>query len=195
MEGNSKIRLETERLILRRFELSDADVMHRNLTSDPDVVRFMSYNVCKSIEDTQKHIDQWMEYFSDLPSNSSWCLFAIIHKSSGDLIGTVDFHENDREARTAEIGYQLGRAWWGNGYATEAVCALIDYCFETIGLNRLWADHNSLNIASGKVLLKAGMLHEGTARQCYVRKGRLVDKVSYAILKEDWLARGLPKMT
>ena len=190
----NNVRLETERLILRRFELSDAEAMYQNWASDPEVVRFMCYNVCESVDDTQKHIGQWMEYFNNLPSDSSWYLFSIILKQNGELIGTIDFHENDCEARAAEIGYQLGRAWWGNGYTTEALCALIDYCFDDIGLNRLWADHNSQNIASGRVLLKAGMLYEGTARQCYVRKGQLVDKVSYAILKEDWiLRRRLPR--
>jgi len=188
MSKKDKIKIETERLILRCFEIPDTDAMHRNLTSDPDVARFMCYNVCESIEDTKNHINQWLEYFHKLPDNSSWYIFSIDLKTDGELIGTIDFHENNCEARVAEIGYQLGKAWWGHGYATEALRAVIDYCFKEVGLNRLWADHNALNIASGKVLIKAGMLYEGTARQCYMRKGHLVDKVSYAILKEDWVA-------
>ncbi|MCL1862299.1 MAG: GNAT family N-acetyltransferase [Defluviitaleaceae bacterium] len=180
------VKLETKRLILRPFDIADAESMYRNWASDPDVVRFMCYDVCDSLESTQRHIYQWMEYFNNLPIGSSWCVFAIELKSCGDLIGTIDFHENNCEAHAAEIGYQLGKAWWGNGYATEALSAVIDYCFEEVGLNRLWADHNALNIASGKVLIKAGMLCEGTSRQCYIREGILADKVSYAILKEDW---------
>jgi len=187
-KDNKKVRIETERLVLRCFELSDIGAMYHNWASDPEVVRFMCYDVCESLDDTRRHVDQWLEYFNGLPDGSSWYLFSIELKSSGELIGTIDFYENDREARAAEIGYQIGRAWWGNGYATEALRALIDYCFESVGLKRLWADHNSKNTASGKVLLKAGMLYEGTARQSYVRKGQLVDKVSYAVLKDDWLA-------
>ena len=186
MTRNDDVKLETERLILRQFELSDAESMYRNLAGDSEVTRFMSYDVCESLEAAQAHITQWFDYFYKLEPGSSWGLFAIDLKSSGDLIGTIDFHENNREARTAEIGYQLGKAWWGKGYATEALRSVIKYCFEIVGLNRLWADHNSLNIASGKVLLKAGMLHEGTFRQCYMRKGNLVDKCSYAILAEDY---------
>jgi len=184
------MKIETKRLILRPFELSDAESMHQNLTSDPDVARFMCYEVCESLEAARKHIDQWMEYFNSLPPGSSWGLFSIELKSTGELIGTIDFHENNREARAAEIGCQLGKAWWGNGYATEALRAVIHHCFETVGLNRLWADHDSRNIASGKVLLEAGMLYEGTARQCDVKKGHVVDKVSYAILKEDYSRGG-----
>jgi len=186
MSGRDIARLETERLLLRQFDLSDAEAMYRNWASAPEVVRFLCYDVCESLEATQKHIDQWLEYFNKLTQGSSWCIFSIILKSSNELIGTIDFHENNHEARAAEIGYQLGKAWWGNGYATEALRAIIDYCFNRVGLNRLWADHDSRNIASGKVLLKAGMMYEGTARQCYVRKGHLVDKVSYAVLAEDY---------
>ena len=180
------IRLETERLYLRPFEASDAEAMYRNVVSNPDVARFMCYNVCDSLEATHEHVSQWLAYFGKLPHGSAWCNFAVELKSSGELIGTIDFCENDKDARAAEIGYQFGKAWWGNGYATEALRAVIDHCFQEVGLNRLWADHNALNIASGKVLLKAGMQHEGTFRQCYVRKGEMVDKLSYAILKEDW---------
>ena len=186
MSGNDIIKLETERLILRQFKLSDAEAMHQNITSIPEVVRFMCYDVCDNLDATQKHVNQWFEYFDKLIPGSSWCVFAIILKSSNELIGTIDFHENNREARAAEIGYQIGRTWWGKGYTTEALRIVIDYCFSRIGLNRLWADYDSRNVASGKVLLKAGMLYEGTARQCYVRKGHIVDKVSYAILAEDY---------
>ena len=178
--------IETDRLVMRPFDMSDAQSMFRNWASDPDVVRFLQYDVCETLKATEKHINQWFEYFNNLPLGSSWCLFAIELKSDGELIGTIDFHENDKEARAAEIGYQLGKAWWRMGYATEALRRVIQYCFEEVGLNRLWADHNSLNVASGKVLLKAGMLHEGTFRQYYVRKGELVDKCSYAILMDDW---------
>ena len=182
---NAKM-IETDRLILRPFDISDAQSMFQNWASDPDVVRFLNYDVCETLEATQKHISQWFEYFNDLSPGSSWCLYAVELKSDGELIGTIDFHEDNKEARTAEIGYQFGKAWWGKGYATEALRRVIRYCFEEVGLNRLWADHNSLNVASGKVLLKAGMLHEGTFRQCYMRKGQLVDKCSYAILAEDY---------
>ena len=186
---NDKPRFETERLVLRCFELSDAEELYRNLVSDPEVSRFMCYDTCEDLGETLKHIDRWLDFFSKLEQGSSWCIFSIILKSTGELIGTIDYHVTDREAQAAEIGYKLGTAWWRKGYATEALHALIDYLFKEVGLNRLWADHDSRNIASGRVLLKAGMLCEGTARQCYVRKGHLVDKVSYAILKSDWEAK------
>jgi len=187
------VTLKTERLILRPFEMNDAEAMYRNWASDAEVVRFMLYGVHESVDDTRTFISQWFEYFNNLTAGSSWCVFAIELKSDGELIGTIDFHENNREARAAEVGYQLGKAWWGNGYATEALRAVITHCFEEAGLNRIWADHDSRNIASGKVLIKAGMLHEGTSRQSKFRKGELVDKLHYAILKDDFLKNVLQK--
>lgn len=188
MENRRSVRIETERLILRCFEESlDSEAIFRNLVSDPEVARFMCFDVCKDLNDALKHINSWLEYFSKQNPDSSWNIFSVVNKSTDELIGTIDYIENDCEARSAEIGYKIGSAWWGNGYATEALYALIKYLFENTDLNRLWADHDLRNVASGKVLLKAGMLYEGIARQCYMRKGHLVDKASYAILREDWV--------
>ena len=186
--SSTKTELETERLVLRHFELGDVDALFRNLASDPEVVRFMSYSLCETVDATGKMIDEWFEYF-DKVAPESWELFVVVLKSSGEVIGTIDFAEVDREARSAEVGYQFGKAWWGFGYATEALQALIVHCFETVGLNRIWADHDPHNIGSGKVMQKAGMLYEGTFRQCKVRHGELVSRVYNAILAEDYFGR------
>ena len=176
--------LETERLILRPFLKSDAEAMFRNWASDPGVIRFMPYDVCNTIEDTQKRIEEWMTYFEETAPNSA--VFAIVLKSDGEVIGTIDFAETDKNARAAEVGYQLGTSWWGYGYAAEALQAIIKHCIETVGLNRIWASYDSRNPNSGKVLQKAGMIYEGTLRQCKIRRGELVDSVRYAILTEDY---------
>ncbi len=125
--------IETERLILRHFAISDASAMFQNWANDAEVVRFMPYTVCNTLEETQKRIEEWLAYFQEAAANS-WELFAIELKSIGEVIGTIDFAETDREARAAEVGYQLGKQWWGKGYAAEALRALLKYCFETIGL-------------------------------------------------------------
>ena len=186
MVMKENVQIETERLLLRQFEMSDSEAIFQNIVSDPEVARYMCFDVCENFDEAQKHIESWLDYFIKQDQDLSWGIFSIILKSTDELIGTIDYLENDREAQAAEIGYKIGSSWWGKSYATEATRALIDYLFETSSLNRLWADHDSRNVASGKVLLKSGMLYEGTARQCYMRKGYLVDKVSYAILKDDW---------
>ena len=176
--------LETERLILRHFNTSDAEAMFCNWASDPDIVRFMPYDVCETLDDTNKRIKEWMLYFEETAPNSA--VFAIVLKTNGEVIGTIDFAETDRNASAAEVGYQLGKAWWGFGYATEALKAIIKYCIETVGLSRIWASYDSRNPSSGKVLQKAGMMYEGTLRQSRVRRGELSDSIRYAILADDY---------
>jgi len=178
-------KLETERLVLRPFVVTDAEAMYRNWESDPEVMRFMGIEACNDMDEIHGRISNWMNYFHEL-GDSAWCVFAIELKSDGEVIGAIDFAETNHEARSAEIGYRIGKAWWGKGYITEALKAVISYCFGVVGLNRLWANYDPRNPASGKVMLKAGMLYEGTARQCKIRGGELVDRIYYAILKEDW---------
>jgi len=187
--SNSDNTLETERLVLRPFSISDAESMFRNWANDPKVVHFMPYDVCNTIEETKSRINEWMVYFKETAPNSA--VFAIELKDSNEVIGTIDFAETDREARSAEVGYQLGKLWWGNGYATEALRAVIKYVFEKVGLNRLWASYDPRNSNSGKVLQKAEMLYEGTLRQCKVRRGELSDSVRYAILADDYFKNSI----
>jgi len=179
--------LENNTLLLRRFRVEDAQAMYDNWANDPEVVRFMPYDVCNTIEETRNVINEWVKYFTETAPNSA--VFAIVLKDGEEIIGTIDFAEDDKEARSAEVGYQLGKLWWGNGYAAEALQAVIKYAFEVVGLNRLWASYDSRNVNSGKVLQKAKMLYEGTLRQNKVRNGELADSVRYAILAEDYFAK------
>ncbi|MCL2052372.1 MAG: GNAT family N-acetyltransferase [Lachnospiraceae bacterium] len=178
--------LETERLILRPFGMDDAEAMFQNWISNPEVLRYMAFEACGTLEAARSHIKQWIGYFNDLEEGSSWCIFAIELKSCKSIIGTIDFHEDNNKVRAAEIGYMLGSKWWGNGYATEALRVLIEFCFKEVGLKRLWANHDSRNPASGRVLSKAGMKYEGTFVKSMIRKGELADSVYYAILAEDF---------
>lgn len=188
MENECFIRLETERLLLRHFELSDADVMFKNWASDPDVNRFLPFGVCRSIKDTYTRIEQWLDYFKK-NGNGSWELFVIELKSTNEVIGTIDYAELDTEARSAEVGYQIGKAWWGLGYVAEALQALMKHGFETIGLKRIWADYDSRNPNSGKVMAKSGMCHEKTTLQSQTDSGEEVSRIQYAIMAEDYFRK------
>lgn len=109
MTHKGTVTLETERLILRAFTPDDAESMFQNIASEQDVVRFMLYDRCETIEATRKHIDQWLRYFNEPGARE---LFAIVLRSSCEVIGTIDYAELDTEARSAEVGYQLGKPLW-----------------------------------------------------------------------------------
>lgn len=111
--------------------------------------------------------------------------FAIRLRTGGALIGSVGLRDIDPEHLQAELGFWIGREWWGNGYAREAAAAVIDFGFDSIGLNRICAHHMERNPSAGKVLQGAGMLREGLLRQRVRKWGAYEDVVVYAILRED----------
>jgi len=109
---------------------------------------------------------------------------AIRHRSDGRLCGGIGLHP-DMQHQRAELGYWLGVPYWGHGYATEAARAVVRYGFEQFNLNRIFAAHFEGNEASGNVLRKIGMKHEGCARRAILKWGKFLDLEMYAILREE----------
>jgi len=89
------------------------------------------------------------------------------------------------EHRRAELGYWIGRPWWGNGFATEAARAVVGQAFAGLGLARVFAHHFVSNPASGRVMQKIGMRQEGVLRRHVIKWGRCEDLVVYGILPDD----------
>ncbi|MFO0705534.1 MAG: GNAT family protein [Nitrospira sp.] len=114
--------------------------------------------------------------------------FAVTVAQDGTLIGSIGL-EIAREHRQARLGYWLGVDYWRQGFATEAVQAVLVYGFERLDLNRIYAPHFSGNEASGRVLRKVGMTHEGRMRKHYLRFGTFVDLELYGILKREFISR------
>lgn len=112
---------------------------------------------------------------------------AIRLRSGNQLIGGVGLHP-DMQHRRAELGYWIGVPFWGNGYATEAAQAVVRYGFEQLKLNRIFASHFKGNLASGCVLRKLGMRHEGCIREAVLKWGEFVDLELYATLREEFSA-------
>ena len=106
----------------------------------------------------------------------------------GDLVGAIGL-QIKKDHNHAEIGYWIGVPYWGRGYATEAVGAMIRYGFEELRLNKIYAAYFSRNAASGAVMRKNGMRHEGTLRQHHKKWNEYVDLEFYGILCEEFLSR------
>lgn len=110
---------------------------------------------------------------------------SVILRSGGLLIGGIGLNIDERNQQ-AELGYWIGVPYWRQGYATEAAQAMLRYGFEELRLNRIFASHFQQNPASGRVLAKLGMRHEGCQRQ-HVRKwNQFVDLELYGILRQEW---------
>lgn len=175
--------IETERLILRPFRSEDAPFVFKNWASDREVTRYLTWNVHRSLADSECVVNMWTAQYND-SSSYNW---VIVLKELGEPIGGISVVRIYDNIDGAEIGYCIGRPWWGNGIMTEAFSAVIPYLFE-VGFNRIDAAHAVKNPASGRVMQKCGLTFEGTFRQFFrSTAGELLDISFYSILREDFL--------
>ena len=173
--------LLTRRLTLRPVRMSDAEDLYE-YSRDPEVARHVLWDAHRSIHQTRNYIRYLIRQYR----NAAPSTFVIALRDSGKVIGTIGFMWVQPDNRSAEIGYSLSRAYWNQGYMSEALRAVLEFGFTKLNLNRIEAQHECDNPASGHVMLNAGMQHEGTLRQRIYNKGRFADVDIYAILRKDF---------
>lgn len=176
--------LETQRLLLRPFREDDAEAMFRNWASDPEVTRYLTWPTHDDPAFTRTLAAQWEESSRD-PAFYQW---AVVPKDLGEPIGSLSVVRTDASTESMELGYCLGRAWWGQGLMTEAVRAVVGYLFAEVGARRVCAQHDVENPASGAVMRKAGMTREGVLRQSGRNNRGIVDMAVCSILRDEWTA-------
>jgi len=181
MRGIPQLPLQTPRLALRAFRLTDAPVV-RELAGDVDVAR-NTLNIPHPYG--REDAEAWIASHPNQLERREAVTYAVTRPPEGGLVGAVGLIL-DLDHDRAELGYWIGRPYWGRGYATEAARAVVAWGFESLGLNRIHASHFPRNPASGEVLRKLGMRHEGTLRQ-HVRKwDALLDLEVYGLLRADF---------
>ena len=180
----SPITLSSERLLLRGLERSDAvDLL--DLYADPQVMRYWNHAPWTTLDQAHAAI---AEAQSDYASGVSLHL-AIVHRSSGALLGSCALYGFVPQHRSAAIGYLLSRPHWGQGYLSEALQLLLDYGFDELGLNRIEADVDPRNEASAKALQRLSFHHEGKLREHWFVNGQVRDTALYGLLCSDWQGR------
>ena len=175
--------LTTPTLTLRAARMNDARDMSE-YSRDPLVARHVLWEAHTSIWQTRGYLRYLLrQYRAGQPGT-----FVIEHTQEKKVIGTIGLMWILQENRSAEIGYSLSRQYWNRGLMSEAVVAILAFCFDTLRLNRVEAQHELDNPASGAVMRHAGMRQEGVLRQRVYNKGRYVDVALYAILRDDYEA-------
>lgn len=170
------INLETDRLILRKIRLEDYADIFNSWTSDSEVSKYVTWNTHKVIDETKKLVNYWV---SDYDNDYTY-RWLVLLKDTGEIIGMIDVIQKDLRYMTAEVGYCYGSRYWGNGYATEALRVVIEY-LHSEGFVVVYAQHFDSNMASGKVMKKAGMEYEGMLRSRVINKdGRREDVHIYS---------------
>ncbi len=179
--------LTADRLRLRPFTLGDAADIQR-LAGERDVAA-TTLHIPHPYPDGVA--EAWVLSHRGAFERGTELSLAIVRLADGVLVGAIGLMISNEDAR-AELGYWIGKPFWGQGYATEAARALVAWGFRELGLERIHACHFAGNLASGRVLQKIGMQHEGLQRSHVLKWGRLEDLELYGMLKSDHEALATP---
>jgi len=174
--------LYSERLKHRLVSSSDLNVVH-NLHCYAEVDAFNTLGLPESVEETQSILHEWIVANNQIDVRQY--TFAIEHINSSQFIGIFGFKLWPKKHLRGEVWYKIHPNQWCNGYATESLRLMINFGFKNLGLHRIQAGCAVENIASIKVLEKAGMLREGRGRQVLPLSTGWSDNFEYAILDTD----------
>ncbi len=174
--------LETSRLILRRFRMSDLEAHHRHITSDPEVAKTMLWEANPDIAHAENVLRRILAGY-ETGNSYRW---AIARREDDEFLGTISLLRLEAASGSGSFAYMLGKVFWGQGYMTEALKAVLDFAFAQMDMTYIEADHFAGNPASGTVMRKAGMTQIGILPDRYEKDGKLLDSVLYRITRENW---------
>lgn len=177
--------IETERLVLRKLRMEDAEDMFE-YGQDPEIAYRGLWEPLGGLEESRADISEALKGYA-VGSMISW---AIEHRADRKMIGRIGLGPHSRMNNRAEIGYAMNRSYWGQGLATEAVRGVLNFAFRDMGLNRVQAIVLLENAGSIRVLEKAGLQREGLLRRYQYVRGDYLDVYMYGVLKSDWEASG-----
>ncbi len=185
--GAVEVFLETDRLVLRRFTADDVDLLVA-LDGDAEVMLFINNGAPVDRADVVETLDWWLGYYERYDNYGFW---AAIEKVTGQFVGWFHFRPGERAGPPEpELGYRLLRSAWGRGLATEGSRALIDKGFIEFGVERVNAETMAVNLASRRVMEKAGLRYVRTFHSEWPVRipGDEKGDVEYAITRTQWEA-------
>ena len=186
MQHKGTVRLETDRLILRRFRLDDSGAAFQNWTSDKRVTEFLRWPAHDTVNTTKKIIQMWVDGYA----RDDFYQWAIVLKNNGNgPVGTISVVDRNDALNILHIGYCIGSRWWNQGITSEAFSDIIPFLFEQVKANRIESQHDPRNPNSGKVMIKCGLKYEGTLRQADISNKGVVDAAVYSILADEYFSK------
>jgi len=173
--------LQTERLRIRPYR--EADI--------PELVRLIGTRevAATTLRIAHPYSEQDARAFLELAKEPDKLWLAVTLRADGRQIGGIGLRV-ELQHQHGELGYWLGVSYWSQGYATEAAREVLRYGFEDLALHRIFASHFKHNPASGKILKKIGMRHEGSQREHLRKWNQFVDSELYGILRREWQISG-----
>ncbi|PKO19255.1 MAG: GNAT family N-acetyltransferase [Chloroflexi bacterium HGW-Chloroflexi-10] len=183
------LNLETPRLILRSFQMTDVDVFAA-YRSDPEIAEYQGWEAPYSRAQAVLFIEEMNKIRPGTPGE--WYQLAITLKEDGRMLGDCAFYVMAEDERQAEIGFTLAKENHGKGFATEAVTRLLAYLFEDLNLHRVRAICDVENTDSFKVMERVGMRREAHFIEHLWYKNRWSSEYWFAILQSEWNQRAKP---
>jgi ribosomal-protein-alanine N-acetyltransferase len=183
----ANIRLETERLILREYRWTDLEDHHR-LIADPEIMYYIQDVFSRSIEESEENLRNAM---ADIENPDRTKVYLVIQTKEGSYVGGIGYtvSEINPAGKRVEIGYFTDPAFWGSGYATEALGALVRFAFCQDGVYRIDGTCIRENTRSRRVMEKCGMEFEGERRNFEWHHEKLKGRCFFGLLKEEWEGR------
>jgi ribosomal-protein-alanine N-acetyltransferase len=175
------VTVSSARVALRAVAEPDIDDL-LEINGDPEVTRFLPYATWQSREDGLA----WLARMQALEATGTGRQLVVARNADGKIIGTVLLFRYDAGSARIELGYVLGRAYWGQGLMREALESLCAHAFSAMSIRRLEAEVNPDNEASNALLRRIGFRLEGTLRKRWVGKGAAYDTNFYGFLAEEW---------
>lgn len=173
--------LETEHLVMRKVQENDAEDLFA-MYSDPEVVKYIASEQDQTIEDTKK----WIEWRLNKYKNGIPTPWAMVLKQTGHVIGLIGFFAWLPQHGRAELMLLQARAYWGQGYAQEALHEVLHYAFETMGLNHIGVYIHPDNKKSIYLFEKFGFVHIGFIPECLYYRGAYWPRVVMYLLKDNF---------
>jgi ribosomal-protein-alanine N-acetyltransferase len=170
--------LMTPRLTLRPLEKRDVDAVFAMMRDD-ETMRFWDWPAFKDRGVVADIVDAQV---ADVTAGTAM-YWAVALSPDSDIIGSCDLSDIDRHHKRAEVGFLFSRAYWGNGYAREAMEAIVEFAIADLKIERLWARFHTGNAASQRLLERLGFIREGTLRGHIVRDGARRDCEIYARMR------------
>jgi len=181
MDANTLPIITTPRVVLRWISENDIDGLY-DVFSDPQVMRYWSTG---PLPDRQAAAKMQRE-IADGNVKETMMKWGLALRESDSLIGTTTLFNLNLDNGRAEIGYAMGRAYWGRGYMHEALEALVSHAFEVLQMRRLEADVDPRNAASIRTLERLGFQREGFLRERWHVEGEIQDALFYGLLRREW---------
>jgi RimJ/RimL family protein N-acetyltransferase len=180
VEWNGTVILATPRLLLRTFRLDDLP-LYAALNADPEVARFLGGALSSEESDS---IAEWAQQTYE---HERLGLLAVERREDGAFLGMCGLHHQQSYPDEVEVGWRLAREYWGNGYATEAATAWLDYAFGPLGLPRVISITDRPNVRSLAVMRRLGMVFDHEAQ--VEDDGVVFDAMIYSITSDQWRGR------